>query len=121
MFRMQVTSTGRLVRTLLAAFAAIAPMDRVLADAKPAAQAEWKLGGTGGWDYLTLDSSGTRLFISRATRVDVVDTRTGKIIGSIDNTDGVHGIALADDLGRGYTSNGKADSRGFRSCARADR
>jgi YVTN family beta-propeller protein len=70
----------------------------------------WKLGGAGGWDYLTLDSSGQRLFISRGTRVDVINTGSGAVIGSIADTSGVHGIALAEDLKRGYTTNGKADS-----------
>ncbi len=70
----------------------------------------WKLGGSGTWDYLTLDSAGKRLFISRSTHVDVVDTDSGTVIGTIADTAGVHGIALAEDLKRGYTSNGKADS-----------
>jgi DNA-binding beta-propeller fold protein YncE len=70
----------------------------------------WKLGGAGGWDYLALDSSGQRLFISRGTRVDVVSTDSGAVIGSIADTPGVHGIALAESLNRGYTTNGKADS-----------
>jgi len=52
------------------------------------------LGGEGGWDYLTFDTPGQRLFISRATRVQVMDTR-GKLLGEIPGTDGVHGIALA--------------------------
>jgi YVTN family beta-propeller protein len=70
----------------------------------------WKLGGAGGWDYLTLDSATHRLFISRATRVDVVDTQSGQVVAAIPDTLGVHGIALAPDLHRGFTSNGKADS-----------
>jgi YVTN family beta-propeller protein len=70
----------------------------------------WKLGGNGGWDYLTLDSAAHRLFISRATRVDVVNTQTGQVVGSIADTQGVHGIAFAPDLHRGFTSNGKGDS-----------
>jgi YVTN family beta-propeller protein len=70
----------------------------------------WKLGGVGGWDYLTLDSATHRLFISRATRVDVVDTQSGQVVGTIPDTLGVHGIALAPDLHRGFTSNGKGDS-----------
>jgi YVTN family beta-propeller protein len=70
----------------------------------------WKLGGAGGWDYLTLDSATHRLFISRANRVDVVDTQSGHVLGTIGDTQGVHGIALALDLHRGFTSNGKADS-----------
>jgi YVTN family beta-propeller protein len=70
----------------------------------------WKLAGGGGWDYLTLDSATRRLFISRATRVDVVDTQSGRVLGTIADTQGVHGIALAPDLHRGFTSNGKGDS-----------
>jgi len=69
----------------------------------------WKLGGEGGWDYLTADGEG-RLFISRGTRVMVVDTRSGKQMGEIPDTPGVHGIALAPDLGRGFTSNGREDT-----------
>jgi DNA-binding beta-propeller fold protein YncE len=70
----------------------------------------WTVGGSGGWDYLTFDPAGNRLFMSRATHVDVLDTRTGKIAGAIPDTEGVHGIALAADLHRGFTSNGKSDS-----------
>jgi YVTN family beta-propeller protein len=70
----------------------------------------WKLGGDGGWDYLTADSDGHRLFIARATRVMVVDTTTGKQIGEIPDTSGVHGIALATEFGRGFTSNGREDT-----------
>ena len=46
----------------------------------------WHLGGSGGWDYLTLDSTARRLFVSRGTRVDVVDTQSGKILGTIADT-----------------------------------
>ena len=70
----------------------------------------WKLGGAGGWDYLTMDSAKKRLFISRATRVDVVSLESGKLIGSIPDTQGVHGIALAPGLNRGFTSNGRANT-----------
>jgi YVTN family beta-propeller protein len=71
---------------------------------------QWKLGGSGGWDYLTADSAKQRLFISRATRVDVVSLDSGKVIGSIADTEGVHGIALAESLNRGFTSNGRANT-----------
>ncbi|MGA8385231.1 MAG: hypothetical protein WB687_08055 [Candidatus Cybelea sp.] len=64
------------------------------------------LGGTGSWDYLTYDPASHRLFVSRATHVMVVDPRTGTIVGDVPNTPGVHGIALAPNLGRGFTSNG---------------
>lgn len=70
----------------------------------------WHLGGPDAWDYLTLDAAGQRLYVSRGTRVEVVDTCSGKLLGTIANTNGVRGIALAEDLKRGYTSNGKGDS-----------
>jgi len=67
----------------------------------------YKLGGEGGWDYLTIDSSSRRLYISRATHVMVIDVDTGKSVGDIPDTPGVHGIALAPELGRGFVSNGR--------------
>lgn len=68
----------------------------------------WPVGGTGGWDYLALDKSGRRLFVTRETRVDVIDTTSGTVVGSIANTPGAHGVAMAPRLKRGYVSNGKA-------------
>jgi len=70
----------------------------------------WKLGGDGGWDYLTADSDGHRLFIARSTRVMVIDTESGKLVGEIPDTPGVHGVALASEIGRGFTSNGREDT-----------
>jgi DNA-binding beta-propeller fold protein YncE len=67
----------------------------------------YKLGGDGGWDYLNLDSSSRRLYISRATHVMVIDADSGKAVGDIPDTPGVHGIALAPELGRGFISNGR--------------
>src|SRR6202158_3125931 len=67
----------------------------------------YKLGGEGSWDYLKLDSSSRRLYISRATHVMVIDVDSGKSVGDIPDTPGVHGIALAPELGRGFVSNGK--------------
>jgi len=66
------------------------------------------LGGEGGWDYLTFDPGSGRLYIARATHVIVLDTASGKVVGEIPDTAGVHGIALALELGRGFTSNGRA-------------
>jgi len=67
----------------------------------------YKLGGEGGWDYLTADSSARRLYISRATHVIVLDLDSGKTIGDIADTPGVHGIALAPEFDHGFTSNGR--------------
>jgi len=67
----------------------------------------YKVGGDGGWDYLTADVAARRLYISRATHVIVLDLDSGKSIGDIGDTPGVHGIALAPELGRGFISNGR--------------
>ena len=71
---------------------------------------EIHVGGEGGWDYLYADSSNHRLYISHSTKVVVVDTETDAVVGEILNTSGVHGIAIADDLGRGFISDGRDDS-----------
>ena len=70
----------------------------------------WRLGGDGGWDYLTADSDSHRLFIARATRVMVIDTESGKQVGEIADTPGVHGIAIDSEIGRGFTSNGRENT-----------
>jgi len=67
----------------------------------------FKVGGEGGWDYLTTDPGARRLYISRGTHVVVLDLDSGKTVGDIPDTQGVHGIALAPDLGKGFTSNGR--------------
>jgi DNA-binding beta-propeller fold protein YncE len=69
-----------------------------------------KVGGEGGWDYLTVDGPARRLYVSRSTHVMVMDLDSDKVVGDIPDTSGVHGIAIASDLNRGYTSNGKADT-----------
>lgn len=67
---------------------------------------KFTLGGEGGWDYLEIDPASHRVFISRGTHVMVVDPDTGKIVGDIPNTQGVHGVALAPEFNHGFTSNG---------------
>src|SRR5208283_1478163 len=69
-----------------------------------------QLGGEGGWDYLTVDSTARRLYISRSTHVMVVDIDSDKVVGDIADTSGVHGIAIAPELNRGFTSNGRANT-----------
>jgi len=66
--------------------------------------------GTGGWDYLAVDSEGRRLYVSHGTRVEVIDLETEKVIGQIPETSGVHGIAIVTEFGRGYTSNGHSNN-----------
>jgi DNA-binding beta-propeller fold protein YncE len=71
---------------------------------------EVALPGDEGWDYLAFEQGGHRLFVSHGTRVLVVDTDAFKVVGELADTPGVHGIALAPDLGRGYISAGRANT-----------
>jgi YVTN family beta-propeller protein len=66
--------------------------------------------GQGGWDYLAVDESARRLYVSHGTQVEVLDVDTGAIVGKIPNTLGVHGIAVAPELGRGFVSNGQSST-----------
>ena len=66
--------------------------------------------GDGFWDYLTIDTASRRLYVTHGTRVQVLDVDRGTVIGEIPNTPGVHDVALAPELGRGFTSNGRAAS-----------
>lgn len=95
-------ATGFIALTLLTGVASAAPVYRLIKTIPVA--------GDGGWDYLTFDARAHRLYIARATRVQVVDVVSGKLVGEIDDTPGVHGVAIARRLGRGFTSNGKANT-----------
>ena len=64
--------------------------------------------GQGGWDYLAVDEAARRLYVSHGTQVEVLDVDSGKLVGKIEDTPGVHGIAIAPELGRGFVSNGQA-------------
>ena len=66
--------------------------------------------GQGSFDYLTVDESGQRLYVSHGTQVDIVDIDSGAVVGKVPNTPGVHGIAVVPDIGRGFVSDGQADS-----------
>jgi len=68
------------------------------------------LPGDGGWDYLTVDDAAGRLFVSHGTMVQVVDLKSGELVATIPNTFGVHGIALAPDLNKGFISDGRDSS-----------
>jgi YVTN family beta-propeller protein len=66
--------------------------------------------GQGSWDYLTVDEGARRLYVSHGTQVEVLDLDSGAIVGKIENTQGVHGIAIAPDVGRGFVSNGQSST-----------
>ncbi len=68
------------------------------------------LGGEGFWDYLSVDGANRHLFISRGTHVMVVDADNYTVVGDIPDTQGVHGIAIASDVGKGFTSNGRTNT-----------
>lgn len=66
--------------------------------------------GATGWDYVTIDSAARRMYVTNGTRVVVVDVDSKKITGEIADTPGVHGVAIAPELNRGFTSNGRANN-----------
>jgi YVTN family beta-propeller protein len=66
--------------------------------------------GDGGWDYISIDNANNRIFVSHATVAQAVDIKTGKLAGTIPDTKGIHGIAIAADLNKGFTSNGRDSS-----------
>ena len=90
--------------------AAIAGLAAQAADPTYHLVKEIQIGGAGGWDYIAVDSAAHRIYVSHATKVVVADTETGKVIGEIPDTPGVHGFAVAPELGLGFTSNGRDNS-----------
>jgi len=74
---------------------------------------EIPIGGTGGWDYCSVDPAVQRLYVSHGTEVAVIDLARDQVCGVITNTPGVHGVAVAADLGLGVTSNGRENKAGI--------
>src|SRR5690349_8156784 len=70
-------------------------------------ETRYPVPGNGGFDYVTIDSAARRLYLSHGTQVDVIDPDTGKLIGTIADTPGVHGVAIASEFKHGFTSNGR--------------
>lgn len=85
---------------------AFAASTALLAETGYKVTGRYPVPGNGGWDYVTLDSDARRIYLSHGNQVDVVDADSGKVIGSIPDTPGVHGIAIATGMNRGFTSNG---------------
>jgi YVTN family beta-propeller protein len=71
-----------------------------------------EVGGEGGWDYLTFESASRRLYVPRSTRVMVFDADSLAVVGEVSNanTTGIHGVAIAPELSRGFTSNGRSNT-----------
>src|SRR3984957_18531471 len=91
------------VMALAASFPALAQKPYIVQD-------KWKVGGEGGWDYLTADSAAHRLYITHGGRVEVLDSATGKSIGAITGLKGTHGVALDENGKFGYISDGGANA-----------
>jgi DNA-binding beta-propeller fold protein YncE len=104
-----MSAKGNCIRRWLPGWLIVLAAAAALAAAGPGYKVvnTYQVGGDGGWDYLTADAAARRLYISRATHVMVLDLDTGKTVGDIADTPGVHGIALAQELGRGFVSNGR--------------
>jgi len=67
-----------------------------------------KVGGDGGWDYVTVSPNGKLLYAPRSTHTQVIDTETGKVVGDIPGQGRSHGVAVVPDAGRGFITDGKA-------------
>ena len=85
-------------------------MSRAQGTASYAPLKEIPIGGPGGGDYLSIDPEAHRLYVSHSTRVIVIDTEHDRVVGEIADTPGVHGVAIAADLGRGFSTNGREDT-----------
>lgn len=72
--------------------------------------ARMPVGGEGGWDCLRVDSAAHRLYVTRSSHVQVIDTRSDSLVGDLPETPGVHDVAIVPELGRGFTSNGRDSS-----------
>ncbi len=95
--------TRRFLATSLLALVALTASS---ASAQTFSVAKYNIGGDGGTDYVTAEAGTGRVFVSRGTHVMVVDGATGKVLGDIPNTPGVHGAGLATKAGHGFTTNG---------------
>ncbi len=74
-----------------------------------AVETKWTVGGDGGWDYLAVDAGAHRLYLTHGPRVDVLDTASGKVVGSITGLQGTHGVVFDSDGKTGYISDGRAN------------
>src|SRR5437773_3665670 len=99
---------GRLMLTAAGALAAVATA--LAATTGYHVIGDIQIGGEGGWDYLTVDAASRRLYVSHATHVVVVDLDSNKVVGDIPDTPGVHGIAIAPELNRGFISDGRGNT-----------
>jgi YVTN family beta-propeller protein len=95
--------TGAVICALAAAVSAHAQKPFKILD-------KWKIGGDGGWDYLVADSGAQRLYVTHGSRVEVLDSTNGKVLGKIDGLKGTHGVALDGTGNLGYISDGGSNA-----------
>src|SRR3954465_11729458 len=105
------TRFGSALLTLLFGFTLIVPLSN--GASAYSLQTEIPVGGEGGWDYLSIDPAAHRLYVSHGNSIVVIDTEKNSVAGEITDTPGVHGIALAPDLGKGFTTNGRENKMGI--------
>ncbi|MGH9711771.1 MAG: YncE family protein [Candidatus Acidiferrales bacterium] len=115
MQRKNVIAIGVGVLSLLASVFLAGPARKTAAKAAAGASGYHVMktipvGGDGGWDYIAVDAKARRVYVSHATHVVVLDADTHAVVGDIPDTQGVHGVALAPDLGRGFVSDGRANT-----------
>jgi YVTN family beta-propeller protein len=100
---------SKCIRTLLTALILFGSM-AAFAQKPYSVLTQWKIGGEGGWDYLTSDPAAHRLYVTHGPRVEVLDSDTGKVVGSITGLKGTHGVALDDSGKYGYVSDGGSNT-----------
>jgi DNA-binding beta-propeller fold protein YncE len=100
----------KLLLALLLAPGLVPPAARPLAPPAYRIATTWKVGGQGGWDYLSADHVGGRLYASHGTQVEVLDLATGQPVGTIADTPGVHGVLVVPALGKGFITCGRNDA-----------
>src|SRR5437016_8065713 len=107
------------LRILLIFIVALFAVSAMRATASPAGESGYRVtktipvGGDEGWDYVTVDSAARRVYVSHGSHVVVLDADSGAVVGDVPDTPGVHGIAIAADLGRGFTRMAASTQRQF--------
>jgi hypothetical protein len=108
MSKLSIHSNQHSYPWFLGALLAAAAATTAAKDASPAYHLvkEIPIPGDTGWDYLSIDSQARRLYVTHGTHIVVVDVDTNTVVGDIAGTPGVHGFAIAPELGKGFSSNG---------------
>ena len=106
---MRLNYVSNVLQTLALSASLLLAPSAALAQKPYSVLTQWTVGGEGGWDYLTSDPKAHRLYVTHGPRVEVLDTDSGKVVGSITGLKGTHGVALDDSGKYGYVSDGGAN------------